>query len=95
MGKKMQQFYSFIVVLMAVFVVWGLWNNYEKTKLNQRYERLIEEKEMINQKYGQLVDRIEQQVQLDAVRSETITQDIQDLQSRFRAYLDRLEDKAQ
>ena len=43
MNRWIQRLYSVVVVLMAIFVVWGFWNNYEKTKLNQQYERLIEQ----------------------------------------------------
>jgi len=43
LNRWIQRLYSVVVVLMAIFVVWGFWNNYEKTKLNQQYERLIEQ----------------------------------------------------
>lgn len=43
MNRWIQRLYNVVVVLMAIFVVWGFWNNYEKTKLNQQYERLIEQ----------------------------------------------------
>lgn len=43
MNRWIQRLYNVVVVLMVIFVVWGFWNNYEKTKLNQQYERLIEQ----------------------------------------------------
>jgi predicted negative regulator of RcsB-dependent stress response len=43
LNRWIQRLYNVVVVLMAIFVVWGFWNNYEKTKLNQQYERLIEQ----------------------------------------------------
>jgi predicted negative regulator of RcsB-dependent stress response len=43
LNRWIQRLYNVVVVLMVIFVVWGFWNNYEKTKLNQQYERLIEQ----------------------------------------------------
>jgi hypothetical protein len=40
----MQRLHLVSIILLFVFSVWGLWLNYERAKLNQRYELLIEQK---------------------------------------------------
>lgn len=68
-------------ILLLLASMWLVLNNY-------RYGDLIREREAINQRYSQLVDQID-------VQTQKSTQEFQELRSRFRNYLDRLEKTTQ
>ncbi|MDI3312409.1 MAG: hypothetical protein QJR05_13435 [Thermoanaerobacterium sp.] len=56
-NKLMKWTYYVVSALLLIMVLWGIWNNYEKTKLNQRYERVIERSEQLNAKLQTEIDR--------------------------------------
>jgi uncharacterized membrane protein YvbJ len=44
-------------VLLLIVILWGVWNNYDRAKLNQRYERAIECSEQLNAELKTEIDR--------------------------------------
>lgn len=52
-----------LLLCLAVGVALTLWSDYEKRKLNQRYEALIEQREELNQRYDELNQQYDEQIE--------------------------------
>jgi hypothetical protein len=55
--KYVRKFNIVLLVLFAIVIVLNFWTNYEKAKLNQRYERMIELQEERGNELDGLIKR--------------------------------------
>lgn len=57
MQKWIERLHTLAIILFFVAAIWSIWTIYERTKLNQRYERLIEHREKLDALYEERINR--------------------------------------
>ncbi|WP_138751758.1 hypothetical protein [Paenibacillus sinopodophylli] len=84
MSKGLKRLNWITTILLLAMVLWGMWNNLQEAKSNQRYGELVKQRGEINQQYGELVDQM-------AANNKKSAQELQELRDRFKEYVDRLD----
>ncbi len=91
MSKTFKRFQWITTILLTVFVLWGMWNNYERTKLNRLYGQQIEQWGELNKRYHNAVERVNaNNVKTEEV-NERMINDLDELRHRILQHLENAE----
>ncbi|MNO75242.1 hypothetical protein D3C76_662720 [compost metagenome] len=62
MHKWKSRVYWIVIILLFSSVALNFWNSFQKQKLNQRYERMIEQREEMNRELTVLLKQVRNHV---------------------------------